>query len=223
MNPLPSPPANGRPTARLIDVSRPLHTGAPHWPGDHDTEFTLGTRIADGQPCNLGHLALSVHNGTHADAPFHYNDRGVTIEALDPELFVGPARVIDARGHAVFTPALFDRVAPADLAATPRILFRTDTWLDLDSFPTTWPLLDPAMPGWLAARGVRLIGLDLPSVDPLGNTDMAIHHRLDAAGILILESLDLRDVEAGVYELIALPLKLRGADGSPVRAVLRPI
>jgi len=214
-------PASARSPGRLLDISRPLHTGAPHWPGDRDTVFQLGTRIADGDSCNLGHLQLSVHNGTHADAPFHYNSRGQTIDALAPELFVGPARVIDARGCATFTADLFAGLTGAELAATPRVLFRTDTWLDLDTFPNTWPLLDRGLPAWLAGRGVRLIGLDVPSVDPLTATDMAIHHLLDAAGILIIESLDLRDVAPGVYELIALPLKLRGADGSPVRAVLR--
>jgi arylformamidase len=206
---------------KLTDISRPLYTGAPHWPGDQDTVFKLGMRMADGKPCNLGNLRLSVHNGTHADAPFHYNDCGTTIDALPPDLFVGPARVIDARGHAGFTRELFAGLRPQDFAAVPRILFRTDTWLDHGSFPTTWPLLDRALPAWLAGQGVKLIGLDVPSVDPLTNTDMAIHHLLDTANIVILESLDLRDVAAGVYELIALPLKIRGADGSPVRAVLR--
>ncbi|MEO5961743.1 MAG: cyclase family protein, partial [Opitutaceae bacterium] len=189
--------------------------------GDTPIDFKLTGRIADGRSCNLGRVTMSVHGGTHADAPYHYNDRGTPIDALAPDLFVGPARVIDARGHATFTPALFDGLVAADFAATPRILFRTDTWLDLTTFPQTWPLLDRALPAWLAARGVKLIGFDVPSVDPLTNTDMAIHHLLDAANILILESLDLRNVSAGVYELIALPLKLRGGDGSPVRAVLR--
>ena len=92
---------------KLIDISRPLYTGAPHWPGDTETEFRLASRIADGNSCNIGRLTLSVHNGTHADAPFHYNDRGATIDALAPGLFVGPARVIDARGHATFTEKLF--------------------------------------------------------------------------------------------------------------------
>ncbi len=206
---------------RFIDISRPLHTGAPNWPGDLPTDFRLGMRIAEGKPCNLGQLRLSVHNGTHADAPFHYNDQGLKIDELPPDLFIGPARVIDARGHAAFTVQLFDGINPAELAATPRVLFRTDVWLDRDTFPTQWPLLAPGLPRWLADHGVRLIGLDLPSVDPLTNTDMAIHHQLDAANVLIIESLDLREVPAGVYELIALPLKLRGADGSPVRAVLR--
>ena len=206
---------------KLIDISRPLYTGAPHWPGDTETEFRLASRIADGNSCNIGRLTLSVHNGTHADAPFHYNDRGATIDALAPGLFVGPARVIDARGHATFTESLFSSLTAADFVATPRILFRTDTWLDNARFPTTWPLLDRTLPAWLAARGVKLIGLDVPSVDTITNTDMAIHHLMDAANILILESLDLCDVAPGVYELIALPLKLRGADGSPIRAVLR--
>jgi arylformamidase len=205
---------------KLIDISRPLYSGAPHWPGDTPTDFQLTARLADGASCNVGRLSASVHNATHADAPFHYNDRGATIDALAPELFVGPARVIDARGHATFTTELFAGCA-ADLVSTPRILFRTDTWTDSATFPTAWPLLDRALPAWLAARGVNLIGLDVPSVDSLTNQDMAIHHLLDAAGILILESLDLRAAEPGVYELIALPLKLRGADGSPIRAVLR--
>ena len=129
--------------------------------------------------------------------------------------------MIDARGHATFTEKLFGGLALADFAAAPRLLFRTDAWLDLATFPSAWPLLDRALPAWLAQRGVKLIGLDVPSVDPLHNTDMAIHHLLDEAGIVILESLDLRGVETGVYELIALPLKIRGGDGSPVRAVLR--
>lgn len=212
-----SPPV----TKPLIDISRPLFTGSPHWPGDTETSFRLSLRIAEGKPCNLGTLRLSVHNGTHADAPFHYNNRGTTIDALPPDHFVGPARVIDARGQASLHRGLFAGLSSADLAATPRILFRTDTWLDLDTFPTAWPLLDRDLPAWLASQGVTLIGLDLPSVDPLTNTDMATHHLLDAANILILESLDLRDVAPGRYELIALPLKLRGGDGSPVRAVLR--
>ncbi len=215
----PIPPAGG--TRRLIDISRPLYTGSPHWPGDSATDYTFTARIVDGRSSNVGRLSLSAHNGTHVDAPFHYNERGAAIDALPPELYVGPARVIDARGHATFTTAQFAGLTATEIAATPRILFRTDTWTDNATFPTTWPLLDRALPRWLADRGVRLVGFDVPSVDELSNTDMAIHHVLDAANLLILESLDLRDVAAGVYELIALPLKLRGADGSPVRAVLR--
>jgi arylformamidase len=206
---------------KLIDVSRTLYTGAPHWPGDSETDYHLTARMADGSSCNVGRLSLSIHAGSHVDAPRHYNDRGASIEALAPEIYVGPARVIDARGQRVFTEQLFAGLSANDLAATPRILFRTDTWKDPATFPLEWPVLDRTLPAWLAAHGVKLIGLDVPSVDELNNKDMAIHHLLEAANILILESLDLSAVEPGVYELIALPLKIRGADGSPVRAVLR--
>ncbi|MEN9813271.1 MAG: arylformamidase [Verrucomicrobiota bacterium] len=205
----------------LIDISRPLYPGAPHWPGDRATAFHLNARIAEGSSCNVGELRLSVHNGTHADAPFHYNDRGATIDALDLARFVGPARVIDARGRAALTAELLADLGDAEFRAAPRLLFRTDAWGDPDRFPAEWPLLDPALPAWLAARGVTLVGLDVPSVDELTSKDLPRHHRIDAAGLLILESLDLRAVAPGVYELIALPLRLRGADGSPVRAVLR--
>jgi arylformamidase len=206
---------------KIIDISRTLYSGGPHWPGDSDTELKLTARMADGKSCNVSRLTLSVHTGTHADAPFHYNDRGSPIHALAPDFYVGPARVIDARDCATFTEELFAGLGPADLAATPRILFRTDTWANDKVFPTVWPLLDRKLPQWLAGHGVTLIGLDVPSVDELHNKDMAIHHLLDAADILILENLDLRAVEPGCYELIALPLKLEGADGSPIRAVLR--
>jgi arylformamidase len=205
----------------IIDISRPLYDGSPHWPSDTPTTFAFSARMADGAACNVGRISLSVHNGSHADAPFHYNPRGTTIDAVAPDLWIGPARVIDARGHATFTTKLFAGLSDADLAAAPRILFRTDTWTDLATFPHTWPLLDRALPAWLAQRAVKLVGLDVPSVDELNNKDMAIHHLMDAANLLILESLDLRNVEAGVYELIALPLRIRGGDGSPVRAVLR--
>src|SRR2546423_1387194 len=125
----------------LIDISRPLYTGAPHWPGDNATDFRFASRIADGRSCNVGRLSLSVHNGTHIDAPLHYNDGGLPVDQLAPELYVGPARVIDARGHAALTEKLFAGLSSAEIAATPRILFRTDTWLDLTTFPGKWPLL----------------------------------------------------------------------------------
>ena len=206
---------------RLIDISRALWTGGPHWPGDSATELRFVSRIAGGGSCNVGQLSLSVHNGSHADAPFHFDDRGATIDALPLEMFIGPARVIDARGHATLGESLFARLGASDLDATPRVLFRTDAWRDPAVFPQTWPPLEPALPAWLAARGVRLIGLDVPSVDPLHSEELPMHHALGAAGILILESLDLGHAEPGVYELIALPIKIAGADGAPVRAVLR--
>ena len=105
--------------------------------------------------------------------------------------------------------------------AAPRLFFHTGPWTDPLTFPRIWTLLDPEVPAWLADRGVRLIGLDAPSVDELTSKDLPRHLACARAGVLIIENLCLDDVAPGVYELIALPLRIVGADGSPVRAVLR--
>lgn len=203
---------------KLHDITRPLFSGMPVWPGDTPAEFDFSLTKAGGYSVNVGRWRLSAHTGTHADAPYHYNDAGAPLDQLPPDLYVGPARVLDVRGHAELSPAL---LAPHDLAGTPRVLFRTDTWTDPARFPDRWPVLTPDAPAWLAARGVRLVGMDVPSVDQIDSKDLPIHHALDAAGIVILENLDLAAIRPGRYELIALPLRVRGGDGSPVRAVLR--
>ena len=205
---------------KIHDISRPIVTGMPVWPGDTPTEFSFSNTKAQGYSANVGRLRLSLHCGTHVDAPYHYNDAGLKIDAVPPETCIGPARVVDIRGETSITPRL---LAAHDFAATPRVLFKSDTWTDPAVFPTTWPLMTPDTPAWLAARGVKLIGLDVPSVDHLTSKDLQIHHACDAAGILILENLDLQAVTPGVYELIALPLRIQGADGSPARAVLREV
>ena len=137
---------------------------------------------------------------------------------LDP--FLGPARVIDVRGRAVIR---VEDLTPFDLSATPRILLRTDGWLDHSAFPESIPVLDESVPTYLHEQGVILLGLDVPSVDQIDSKTLPIHHALGSCGIMILESVNLTSVEPGIYELIALPLKIVGADGSPVRAILREV
>ena len=203
---------------KLIDISRPITTGMPVWPGDTPVAFGFSASKAHGSDANVGRITMGLHAGTHADAAYHYNESGLHIDEMPLDLFVGPVRVVDIRGHDLITPTL---LAGLDFAGTPRVLFRSDTWTDTSAFPTTWPMFDPATPAWLAARGVRLIGLDVPSVDTLTSSGMPMHHTIDRAGLFILENLDLRDVTAGIYELIALPLRIKGADGSPIRAVLQ--
>jgi len=205
---------------KFIDISRPIHRGMPRWPGDTPAEFKLVATIAQGSAVNVGRLTMSVHTGSHADAPFHYNDAGAKMDEVPVETYVGPARVVDIRGHATVTTAL---LAAHNFEKTPRVLFKSDSWPDPAVFPPDWPLMAAGVPAWLAARGVKLVGLDVPSVDHLTSKDLPIHHACDAAGVVILENLDLRAVEPGVYELIAPPLKIRSGDGSPVRAVLRTL
>jgi arylformamidase len=202
---------------KLIDITRPLRAGMPVWPGDTPAQFDFAATKAGGYSCNVGRLRISVHTGTHADAPYHYDDTGAKMDELPVDLFVGPARVVDARGQPAITVRL---LAQFDFTATPRVLFRTDGWTELETFPSTWTLMTPDVPAWLAGRGVKLIGVDVPSVDEPTSRDLPVHHAINRARQVILENLDLRGVDAGVYELIALPLRIAGADGSPVRAVL---
>lgn len=203
---------------KLIDISRPIHTGMPNWPGDTAATFQLVATKAQGSSVNVGKLSMSVHNGTHADAPFHYDDAGARIEQIPPETYVGPALVVDARGHDTITVAL---LSAHTFATTPRVLFKTDSWTDPTLFPENWPTLAPDVPAWLAARGVKLCGFDVPSVDTPTSKDLPIHHALGRSAIVILENLDLHAITPGIYELIALPLRIVGGDGSPIRAVLR--
>jgi arylformamidase len=202
----------------LYDVSLPLAAELAGWPGDAPYRFAWTCTKAGGSSVNVGQVSCSIHSGTHTDAPYHFDDVGATAERLPLTAYLGPARVVDVAGRPLIRRA---DLADVDLAATPRLLLRTGAWTDHRRFPESIPVLDADVPDWLGDRGVVLLGLDVPSVDVLDSKTLPIHHALARRGIAILESLDLSAVPEGVYELIALPLKMAGADGSPVRAVLR--
>ncbi len=203
---------------QIIDITHPHSNTLAPWPGDTPFKFEFVARLRDGATCNVGKFTSGIHSGTHMDAPLHYNDAGLSIDQLDLGILLGPARVFLAPNTVTFTREIF---AGLDGRATPRVLVRTNHCDDKTVFPPRIPTLAPDVPAWLGAQGIRLIGLDLPSVDQVDDATMQIHHQLDAANILILENLDLRAAQPGVYELIALPLKIAGAEGSPIRAVLR--
>lgn len=198
----------------LIDISRPLSAAVACWPGDVPFAFRLGWSIADGATVNVGSVTTSVHTGTHCDAPFHYDPAGAAVDALPLDVFVGPCRVIDVTGREDWDVGPFD---------VPRVLFRTGGWPDDSRFPESIPTMTPALADRLGRAGVRLVGVDLPSVDPLDSKTLDVHRALGRHGVTILEGLRLDHVPEGVYELLAVPLRIVGADGSPVRAVLRAL
>lgn len=204
----------------FYDITLPL---APHiaaWPGDTPVTLTRNAALARGDSVNLSSLCTSVHNGTHTDAPYHFSEEGITAEALDIRAYIGPAVVVDVAGREVISQ---HDLGSADLRATPRVLFKTGAWTNHSRFPDRIPVLAADVPAYLQARGVVLVGFDVPSVDALDSQVLPLHHALGRCGIVILESLLLTEVPTGVYELLALPLKLVGADGAPVRAILRPL
>jgi arylformamidase len=206
--------------SRIYDITIPVHDGLAVWPGDTPYHFQLGWKMRDGDSVNVGAVTMSCHTGTHADAPFHFLPEGDGIGALDVAPFVGPAFVVDVTGRSVISVEDIDRHG-LDFYNLPRLLLKTGGWTDYTQFPETIPIIAPDVPDYLAEQGVILLGVDVPSVDAIDSKTLPNHHALAAAGIAILESLDLRHVPPDAYELSALPLRLMGADGSPVRAVLR--
>lgn len=204
----------------VLDISPPLSADSPSFPGDTPYTQRWTARMEDGSAVNVSALTLSPHLGAHADAPLHYASGGSAVGALDLDPFLGPCRVI----HAIDRGPLITRAHLESAAGglPPRLLVRT-----CRRAPTRWAAafaaFEPATIAWLAGLGVRLVGIDTASVDPADSTTLESHQQLLAHDMRVLENLVLDEVPAGDYELIALPLKLTGADASPVRAVLRTL
>lgn len=215
------PPAmTTRSAPRLWDISPTVAPDAPIFPGDQPYHLAWTARLGPGCPVNLSALTMSPHVGAHADAPLHYADEAPAIDQVDLQAYLGPCRVIHALGAAPLITVEHLRHAQADLP--PRVLVRCCQQADRQWNPH-FTACAPEAIAWLAARGVRLIGIDTPSVDPADSKTLDSHQLLRKHDLRVLENLVLDDVPAGDYELIALPLKLQGACASPVRAILREL
>ena len=211
--------------SEIFDISRPLNEDLAEWPGDVPFHFQFTKQIAKGDVVNLGKIDMSVHNGTHADGWFHFDSGAETIDRVPLENFFGPATIVDltqkfSSGTEREITIVDLEAASAQLETAPRLLVKTGIWRDSKIFPEWISVIAQDVPDWLKARGVKLIGVDVPSVDAVDAKVLRNHHALYAARIAIVESLDLSEIKAGVYNFAALPLKITGGDGAPVRAVL---
>lgn len=204
----------------LYDISPLLTPGTPVWPGDTPLSRKWSCELAKGDNVNLSTLTTTPHLGAHADAPLHSEDgrSGIAEVSLDP--YLGPCRVIELDAPSLIVP---HDLEDHDLTAVTRVLFKTGSVLDQGIFPEQFAAIAPATIERLADLGVRMVGIDTPSVDPIDSTSLDAHHALNRHGMANLEGLDLDAVPPGDYELVALPLRLQGFDASPVRAVLRTI
>jgi arylformamidase len=200
-----------------FDVTRPLQQNLAGWPGDTPVLLEQRWSRARGDSVTVGKFQQSLHTGTHCDAPIHFLTDGPAAESLDPTLLCGPALVVDARGRELIELSELSQSQPCPR----RVLLRTDAWPDSQKFPARIPVMSPDAICMLVEAGVRVIGVDLPSVDPLDSPLLSNHHDLYRGGITILEGLDLTKIAPGHYEMLALPLLIPGADGAPVRALLR--
>lgn len=202
---------------RIIDISQPVGSGIAVWPGDQSFELQWTLAQSRGDSVNVAAITLSAHTGTHTDGGYHVSAGGTRAAQLPLDAFVGRALVIDARGCEQLDEHVLDDVA---LNGTLRVLFRTRDRIDETVFPRDFKSPTVALAERLVQAGVRLVGSDAPSMDEVDSKSLDSHHVLVNAGVAILENLVLSEVPAGVYTLIALPLKLVEADASPVRAVL---
>jgi arylformamidase len=206
----------------LYDITRTINPGIAVWPGDSPFQMDVIAAMAEGSSVNLTTIHLSSHTGTHADAWWHYSEDGARIGSMPLDRYIGPAQVIRvARTSGGITVADLGGV---DIASAQRILLHTAiSDLPDNQWPEPFPYLTVELVDYLSDHGICLVGIDSPSVDAVDSKTLPCHNQIRARGMANLENLQLHGVPDGRYELIALPLRLETACGSPVRAVLRQL
>lgn len=202
----------------IYDITPPISDRLRVWPGDTPPTREVLLDMKRGDPITLSTLHASVHLGAHADAPSHYGADAPSIDQRSLDYYLGPCQVVRV---AVPRQTRIDvSMLPGPIRAE-RVLFATGTYPDPEQFNEDFAALDPLLVEHLHRQGVKLLGIDTPSVDLFDSKDLPAHRMCLQCDMAILEGLVLTDVPAGEYELIALPLRLAGYDASPVRAVLR--
>ena len=203
----------------LIDISPPVDDSIHVWPGDTPYVHTVNRDMHAGANLTLSDIRTTVHVGAHADAPKHYSTDGSDIASRRLDFYIGRCVVLHLRVRRG------ERIMPAHLegkvVSAPRVLLRTGTFPDPRNWNNDFASLSPALVDDFYQHGVMLIGIDTPSVDPFDSKALEAHQAFARNDMGMLEGLVLDHVEEGEYELIAPPLALRGADASPVRAILR--
>jgi len=205
---------------KLIDVSVPLDAQLPTYP--HNTPFALEPikRLARGDSSNVSTLHMSAHTGTHVDAPRHFFDDGAATDALPLDLLIGRARVIEVSSRAGVAAEDFDTI---DLSDDIRVLIKTRNsrlW-GSPEFHTDYVGVTESGAKHLVEHGIKVVGVDYLSVEQFKSPGAPAHHVLLGAGTIVIEGLDLRQVDPGIYDMFCLPLRIVGSDGAPARVVLR--
>jgi arylformamidase len=206
----------------IFDISLTIRSGMVTWPGDPQVKLERVSKIEEGEHANVSRLEMSVHTGTHLDAPFHFVHGAKTIETLPLDVLIGPVQVVHLADEVDLITAKV--IHAADIAAeTTRVLFRTRNsvyWRKpVQSFESDFVAVSVDGAQALVDMGIRLVGIDYLSIAPF-KASVPTHQVLLKNEIVVLEGADLNGVAAGFYSLICLPPKLGGSDGSPARAVL---
>ncbi|WP_224366396.1 cyclase family protein [Hyalangium versicolor] len=206
-----------------IDVSVPLRTGMVHWPDNPPVKIERVMDLERGDVASVSSMSMGVHTGTHMDAPAHFQRGGVGIDQMPLEATLGQARVVEIQDPVSIQRAELER---ANLQPGERVLFRTrnsERCWKTDTFVEDFVFISRGAAAYLAECRVRTVGVDYLSVGGFREDGEETHLALLQAGIWVIEGLNLSQVREGAYELICLPLRIAGGDGSPARAILRPL
>lgn len=199
-----------------------MHRGMVVWPGDPPFSDELWNDLGEGFEATMRRLSLSTHTGTHLDAPSHVIAEGGGVDSVPLSYLVGPVAVVDTGHVRCITQEDLERLLPDEVP--PRILFKTRNshrrLIDEPCFIEDFVALDPSAAQWLVNHGIKVVGIDYYSVDVFHSSGYPAHCILLQSGVAVIEAVRLVDVKPGVYRLIALPLKLLGMDGSPLRVIL---
>jgi arylformamidase len=205
----------------VYDISVLLGEEAINWPGNPPYSRELVSAIEDGESLNLSKLTLNTHIGTHVDTPAHFIAKGKTLDGYPIERWILPARVVSIKDREIIQPA---ELANLDLRPGDALLFKTDNSTSgrctSGVFSESFVHMSPEAADFCITQKVSLVGIDYASVEKYGNDAFPVHHKLLGNGILILEGINLKEVPPGKYTLFCLPLKIKGAEGAPARAVL---
>ena len=206
---------------RYYDISLNLSAETVRWVAAPPLELLDRRRMSRGDPNNASAVTMSVHSGTHVDAPFHFVPNGATIDALPLDAFIGPALVHAVDAHRHITD---EHVKAIPLTGETRVLFKTrnSQLLKKAAYDPDFVAFSVEAARALVARGVKLVGLDYLSVAH-ADEQVPVHRAFLDHGVVLLEGVDLSEIAPGRYELICFPLRLHGLDGAPCRAVLRDL
>jgi arylformamidase len=207
-------------TSSIIDITPDLHPGISVWDGDTPFQYKKNLDMEKGDPWDSGSIQMSLHTGVHADAPAHFIPEREGISEVPLENYLGPALVFSQIGKGKIS---VEDLKPAMQQNPERLLIKTCPGRNFDLIPQEYSFFDESAANLIVKAGLKLIGIDTPSVDNPTAKILKIHRILGNANVSILENLKLTKVNDGFYELIALPLKIVGGDASPVRAVLRAV
>jgi arylformamidase len=192
------------------------------WPGDTPFNLRPVMSLAAGETVNLTALDMSAHTGTHVDSVHHFYTGGRTMEEMDLGLYWGMAQVVTVQKAA--GPLYAEDFSDHELGQAPRLLVHSPASHESPTiFPEGYIYPSPGLAKFLSEKGIILYGTDAPSMDAVDSKTLDGHNALRRHDIAILEALDLSSVQDGLYEMVALPLKIIGGDGSPVRAALRTL